>query len=154
MVEIRNGNELCGDVRENGNELCEEEEWERKRGGGNRKRQNMERWRGMYVGMGMSFVGRRNEKGNGEGGIRKGRTWNGENGLCWEGGIGKAEQGIGMTEHGMAEISWKHYSNKRNYMQDSSLNTTPSIQKYNLIISVILIYYYTLYKGRWTSGEM
>jgi hypothetical protein len=72
----------------------------------------------MYVGMGMSFVGRRNEKGNGEGesekaehgtvawdvrgngnelcreeewerngegGIRKGRTWNGENGLCWEG---------------------------------------------------------------------
>jgi hypothetical protein len=65
-------------------------------------------------------------------------------------------------------------------MQGSSLNTTPSIQKYNLIISVILIYYYTLCKGsrpsiqkynliisviliyyytlckgsRWASGEM
>jgi hypothetical protein len=40
-------------------------------------------------------------------------------------------------------------------MQGSSLNTTPSIQKYNLIISVILIYYYTLCKGsRWASEEM
>jgi hypothetical protein len=62
-------------------------------GRGNRKRQNMERWRGMYVGMGMSFVGRRNEKGTGRGesekaehgmvrmdcagrGNRKGRTGN------------------------------------------------------------------------------
>jgi hypothetical protein len=43
----------------------------------------------MHVGMGMSFVGRGNEKGNGEGGIGKGRTWNDENGLCWERGIGK-----------------------------------------------------------------
>jgi hypothetical protein len=32
-------------------------------------------------------------------------------------------------------------------MQDFSLNTTPSIQKYNSRISVILIYYYTLRKG-------
>jgi hypothetical protein len=32
---------------------------------------------------------------------RKGRTGNGENGLCGEGGIGKAEQGMGMAEHGM-----------------------------------------------------
>jgi hypothetical protein len=31
-------------------------------------------------------------------------------------------------------------------MQGSSLNTTPSIQKYNLRISVILIYYYALCK--------
>jgi hypothetical protein len=28
------------------------------------------------------------------GGNRKGRTGNGENGLCGEGGIGKAEQGM------------------------------------------------------------
>jgi hypothetical protein len=53
------------------------------------------------------------------------------------------------------ESKLKTYSNKRNCMQDSSLNTTPSIQKYNLIISVILIYYYTLCKGSmWASGEM
>jgi hypothetical protein len=32
-------------------------------------------------------------------------------------------------------------------MQDSSLNTTPSIQKYNSRISVILICYYVLCKG-------
>jgi hypothetical protein len=32
-------------------------------------------------------------------------------------------------------------------MQDSSLNTTPSIQKYNSRISGILIYYYALCKG-------
>jgi hypothetical protein len=32
-------------------------------------------------------------------------------------------------------------------MQGSSLNITPSIQKYNLRISVILIYYYTSCKG-------
>jgi hypothetical protein len=32
-------------------------------------------------------------------------------------------------------------------MQGSSLNTTPSIQKYNSRISVILIYYYALCKG-------
>jgi hypothetical protein len=32
-------------------------------------------------------------------------------------------------------------------MQDSSLNTTHSIQKYNSRISVILIYYYALCKG-------
>jgi hypothetical protein len=31
-------------------------------------------------------------------------------------------------------------------MQDFSLNTTPSIQKYNSRISVILIYYYALCK--------
>jgi hypothetical protein len=39
----------------------------------------------------------------GEGGIGKGRTWNGENGLCGEGRIEKAKQGkgIGMAEHGM-----------------------------------------------------
>jgi hypothetical protein len=47
-------------------------------------------------------------------------------------------------------LSWKHYSNKRNCMQGSFLNTTPSIQKYNSRISVILIYYYALCKGsRW-----
>jgi hypothetical protein len=35
------------------------------------------------------------------------------------------------------------------------LNTTPSIQKYNLGISLIIIYYYTLCKGsRWALGEM
>jgi hypothetical protein len=33
-------------------------------------------------------------------------------------------------------------------MQGSSLNTTPSIKKYNSRISVILIYYYALCKGR------
>jgi hypothetical protein len=32
---------------------------------------------------------------------RKGRTENGVNGLCGEGGIGKAEQGMRMAEHGM-----------------------------------------------------
>jgi hypothetical protein len=32
-------------------------------------------------------------------------------------------------------------------MQDSSLNTTPSVQKYNSRISVILICYYVLCKG-------
>jgi hypothetical protein len=32
-------------------------------------------------------------------------------------------------------------------MQGSSLNTIPSIQKYNSRISVILIYYYTLCKS-------
>jgi hypothetical protein len=32
-------------------------------------------------------------------------------------------------------------------MQDSFLNTTPSIKKYNSRISVILIYYYTLCKS-------
>jgi hypothetical protein len=40
-------------------------------------------------------------------------------------------------------------------MQGFSLNTTPSIQKYNSRISVILIYYYALCKGsRWAWGEM
>jgi hypothetical protein len=40
-------------------------------------------------------------------------------------------------------------------MQDSCLNITHSIEKYNLRISVILIYYHALYKGsRWTWGEM
>jgi hypothetical protein len=49
----------------------------------------------------------------------------------------------------------KHYSNKRNCMQGSSLNITPSIQKYNSRISVILIYYYALCKGsRWTWGDV
>jgi hypothetical protein len=50
--------------------------------------------------------------------------------------------------HVKKEFKLKHYSNKRNFMQDSSLNTTPLIKKYNLIISVILIYYYTLCKCR------
>jgi hypothetical protein len=40
-------------------------------------------------------------------------------------------------------------------MQDSSLNTTPSIQKYNSGISLIIIYYYTLCKDTtWNLGEM
>jgi hypothetical protein len=40
-------------------------------------------------------------------------------------------------------------------MQGSFLNTTPSIQKYNSEISLIIIYYYTLCKGdRWALGEM
>jgi hypothetical protein len=40
-------------------------------------------------------------------------------------------------------------------MQGSFLNTTPSIQKYNLGISLIIIYYYILYKSsRWALGEM
>jgi hypothetical protein len=40
-------------------------------------------------------------------------------------------------------------------MQGSLLNTTPSIQKYNSGISLIIIYYYTLYKGsRWALGEI
>jgi hypothetical protein len=40
-------------------------------------------------------------------------------------------------------------------MQGSFLNTTPSIQKYNSGISLIIIYYYTLFKGnRWALGEM
>jgi hypothetical protein len=40
-------------------------------------------------------------------------------------------------------------------MQGSSLNATPSIQKYNLEILLIIIYYYTLCKGsRWALGEM
>jgi 5'-3' exonuclease len=53
------------------------------------------------------------------------------------------------------EFKLKHYSNKRNYMQDSFLNTTPSIQKYNSGILLIIIYYYTLCKGsRWALGEM
>jgi hypothetical protein len=35
------------------------------------------------------------------------------------------------------------------------LNTTPSIQKYNSVISLIIIYYYTLCKGsRWALVEM
>jgi hypothetical protein len=40
-------------------------------------------------------------------------------------------------------------------MQGSSLNTAPSIQKYNSGILLIIIYYYTLCKGsRWALGEM
>ena len=39
-------------------------------------------------------------------------------------------------------LSIIHYSNKRNYMQSSSLNNITSIQKSNSRISVILIYYY------------
>jgi hypothetical protein len=39
-------------------------------------------------------------------------------------------------------------------MQGTSLNTTPSIQKYNSRISLIIIYYYTLCKGsRWAFGR-
>jgi hypothetical protein len=35
-------------------------------------------------------------------------------------------------------------------VQDSSLNTAPSIQKYNSRILVIFVYYYALCKGsRW-----
>jgi hypothetical protein len=56
--------------------------------------------------------------------------------------------------HAKKEFKLKHYSNKRNYMQGSSLNTTHWIQKYNSRISVILIYYYTLCKGsRWGFGR-
>jgi hypothetical protein len=52
------------------------------------------------------------------------------------------------------EFKLKTLFKQKNCVQGSSLNTTPSIQKYNLIISVILIYY-TLCKGsRWASGEM
>jgi hypothetical protein len=44
----------------------------------------------------------------------------------------------------------KNYSNKKNCIQGSSLNTNASIQKYNTRILVILIYYYALCKGsRW-----
>jgi hypothetical protein len=40
-------------------------------------------------------------------------------------------------------------------MQGYSLNTTPSIKKYNSEISLIIIYYYTLCKGSmWALGEM
>jgi hypothetical protein len=40
-------------------------------------------------------------------------------------------------------------------MQGSSLNTTPSIQKYNSGISLIIIYYYTLCKGsRWLLEDV
>jgi hypothetical protein len=40
-------------------------------------------------------------------------------------------------------------------MQGSTLNTTPSIQKYNSGILLIIIYYYTLCKSsRWVLGEM
>jgi hypothetical protein len=40
-------------------------------------------------------------------------------------------------------------------MQDSSLNTTASVQKHNSVISLIIIYYYILCKGsRWDLGEM
>jgi hypothetical protein len=40
-------------------------------------------------------------------------------------------------------------------MQDSFLNTTPSIQKYNSEISLIIIYYYTLCKcSMWALEEM
>jgi hypothetical protein len=47
------------------------------------------------------------------------------------------------------------FKQKRNCIQDSFLNTTPSIQKYNSGISLIIIYYYTLCKGsRWALGEM
>jgi hypothetical protein len=49
--------------------------------------------------------------------------------------------------HIKKEFKLKTYSNKRSCMQDSSLNTTLSIQKYNSGISLIIIYYYTLCKG-------
>jgi hypothetical protein len=40
-------------------------------------------------------------------------------------------------------------------MQGSSLNTIVSVQKYNSVISLIIIYYYILYKGsRWDLEEM
>jgi hypothetical protein len=52
-------------------------------------------------------------------------------------------------------LSIKHYSNKKNCMQSSSLNNITSIQKYNSRISVILIYYYALCKGsKWAWWEM
>jgi hypothetical protein len=44
-------------------------------------------------------------------------------------------------------LSWKHYSNKINYMQGSSLNILPPSKNKNSRISVIFIYYYTLCKG-------
>jgi hypothetical protein len=47
--------------------------------------------------------------------------------------------------HAKMEFKLKHYSNKRNCIQGSSLNSTRSIQKYNSRISVILIYYYLKY---------
>jgi hypothetical protein len=65
--------------------------------------------RGMYMGMVMGFVGRE------EWDRKQGMVTEHENGLCgergigkvWEwtvrgGGIGKAEQGMGMTKHEMA----------------------------------------------------
>ncbi|PWZ11025.1 hypothetical protein Zm00014a_007652 [Zea mays] len=52
-----------------------------------------------------------------------------------------------ITHAKKGNLSIIHYSNKRNYMQSSSLNNITSIQKYNSRISVILIYYYALCKG-------
>jgi hypothetical protein len=45
------------------------------------------------------------------------------------------------------EFKLKTLFKQKNCMQDSSLNTTPFIQKYNSRISVILNYYYALCKG-------
>jgi hypothetical protein len=57
----------------------------------------------MYVGMGigMSFVGEERMRKETRRGNRKGRTGNGENGLCGERRIEKAEQRMRMAEHGM-----------------------------------------------------
>jgi hypothetical protein len=57
--------------------------------------------------------------------------------------------------HAKKEFKLKNLFKQKNCMQGSSLNTTPSIQKYNSRISVILIYYYTLCNGsRWASRNM
>jgi hypothetical protein len=56
--------------------------------------------------------------------------------------------------HAKKEFKLKTLFKQKNCMQGSSLNTIPSIQKYNSRISVILIYYYALCKGnRGRLGE-
>jgi hypothetical protein len=53
------------------------------------------------------------------------------------------------------EFKLKTLFKQKNLHARLFLNTTPSIQKYNSRISVILIYYYALCKGsRWAWGEM
>jgi hypothetical protein len=49
--------------------------------------------------------------------------------------------------HAKMEFKYKTLFKQKNCMQSSSLNNITFIQKYNLRISVILIYYYTLCKG-------
>jgi hypothetical protein len=51
------------------------------------------------------------------------------------------------VSHAKKEFKLKTLFKQKNCMQGSSLNTTPSIQKYNSRISMILIYYYALCKG-------
>jgi hypothetical protein len=78
----------------------------------------------MYVGMRMSFVGRGNEKGNGEGGIGKGRTWNDENGLCWERGIRKAEHGMMRMDYAGRGESERQNRNENGRTRNDSLPLT------------------------------